>query len=141
MSSGIVHERWNRRVAIMAGAAVGIAGPNLLSIIEVSTLTSLTIWAWGMMLSPDLDLSENKWGCRAKHRWGLLSGYWVPYGKMFKHRGMSHWIAIGTGTRLLYGLWPLLWWASDTGHWDVVVFVFLCGCVSDAVHLVLDTFN
>ncbi len=51
-----------------------------------------------LMLSPDLDLRHNQ----ARRRWGLLGFVWIPYTKIFKHRGISHSILFGTLTRLGY---------------------------------------
>ena len=43
----------------------------------------------GILLHPDLDQGE------------------TPYGKVRKHRGLSHWPIIGTADRLLWFCWPL----------------------------------
>lgn len=51
-----------------------------------------------LLLSPDLDLRHN----RSRRRWGLLGFIWVPYTKIFKHRGVSHSLLLGTLTRLGY---------------------------------------
>jgi uncharacterized metal-binding protein len=51
--------------------------------------------ASGVAFTPDLDLAENY----DKGLWGLA---WWPYGKLFKHRGASHWYVIGSVVRLLY---------------------------------------
>lgn len=50
------------------------------------------------LLSPDLDLRHN----RSRRRWGLLGFIWIPYTKVFKHRGVSHSLLFGTLTRLGY---------------------------------------
>jgi uncharacterized metal-binding protein len=58
-----------------------------------------------LMLSPDLDLRHN----RSRRRWGPLGFLWLPYTKIFKHRGVSHSLIFGTLTRLGYlGLIALL---------------------------------
>jgi uncharacterized metal-binding protein len=58
-----------------------------------------------LMLSPDLDLRHN----RSRRRWGPLGFLWIPYTKIFKHRGVSHSLIFGTLTRLGYlGLIALL---------------------------------
>jgi uncharacterized metal-binding protein len=58
-----------------------------------------------LMLSPDLDLRHN----RSRRRWGPLGFLWIPYTKIFKHRGVSHSLIFGTLTRLGYlGLLALL---------------------------------
>lgn len=51
-----------------------------------------------LMLSPDLDLPASK----ILKRWGWLRVIWVPYQKMFKHRGMSHNLIFGPLTRIAY---------------------------------------
>ncbi|MCX8104077.1 MAG: metal-binding protein [Candidatus Bipolaricaulota bacterium] len=51
-----------------------------------------------LLLSPDLDLRHN----RSRRRWGVLGFIWVPYTKVFKHRGISHSLLLGTLTRLGY---------------------------------------
>lgn len=51
-----------------------------------------------LLLSPDLDLRHNS----ARRRWGPLGFIWVPYFKIFKHRGMSHSLLLGSLTRLVY---------------------------------------
>ena len=51
-----------------------------------------------LLLSPDLDLRYN----RSRRRWGLLGFIWIPYTKVFKHRGVSHSVLLGTLTRLGY---------------------------------------
>jgi len=78
-----------------------------------------------LYLTPDLDQAEG-WGCYSFHRMRKLNpllgaiwqGYWYKYGKMCKHRGLSHTPIVGTLGRVLYGLpWLLplvliafLWW-------------------------------
>lgn len=61
------------------------------------------IWAYlvgTFLLSPDLDLSEGR--VDSKRRWGVLGFLWVPYGRLFSHRGTSHTWVLGPLTRLAY---------------------------------------
>ncbi len=51
-----------------------------------------------LLLSPDLDLRHN----RSRRRWGPLGFIWIPYTKVFAHRGISHSLLLGTLTRLVY---------------------------------------
>ena len=51
-----------------------------------------------LLLSPDLDLRHNN----TRRRWGPLGFIWIPYFKIFKHRGMSHSLMFGSLTRLVY---------------------------------------
>lgn len=52
------------------------------------------------LVTPDLDLANRS--VRAKQHWGLLGILWVPYGAVFRHRGLSHSWLLGPLTRLLY---------------------------------------
>lgn len=61
-------------------------------------LFSLAYLFSSLMLSPDLDLRHNK----ARSNWGVLGFVWIPYTKIFKHRGLSHSLILGTFTRLAY---------------------------------------
>jgi len=55
------------------------------------------------LITPDLDLAEHPTSRpRAMRRWGPLAWIWLPYGALFRHRGLSHtWLA-GPLSRLLY---------------------------------------
>ncbi len=55
-----------------------------------------------LFLSPDLDLARSD----PHNRWGALRVCWIPYAKLFRHRGYSHNPLIGPLSRLLY---LLLW--------------------------------
>jgi len=58
------------------------------------------------LITPDLDLANRS--VRAKKHWGLLGILWVPYGAVFRHRGLSHSWLLGPLTRLIYLLMLLL---------------------------------
>lgn len=49
-------------------------------------------------LTPDNDLIQSN----PNRRWKLLRFIWIPYTKVFSHRGMSHVPFYGTFTKLLY---------------------------------------
>ena len=51
-----------------------------------------------LLFSPDLDLRHNS----ARNNWGVLGFVWIPYTKIFKHRGLSHSLIFGVLTRLAY---------------------------------------
>ena len=61
---------------------------------------TLGFLAGTFLLSPDLDLSEGR--VDSKRRWGVLGFLWVPYGRLFSHRGLSHTWLLGPLTRLAY---------------------------------------
>jgi len=91
----------------------------------------------GVVITPDMDLAENFKG----------EPFWYLYGRLFKHRGISHWPVIGTLTRMIYMVIlavPVVllmgwgWWLSDrlTDLWS---YVWLGGLVlADVLHYVLD---
>ena len=54
------------------------------------------------LVTPDLDLANRS--VRAKSNWGVFGILWLPYGALFKHRGLSHSWLLGPLTRLLYML-------------------------------------
>jgi len=49
-------------------------------------------------LSPDLDLPQS----RPFRRWGIFRWFWIPYARLFRHRGLSHRFFLGPLTRVLY---------------------------------------
>jgi len=70
---------------------MGPGWPGLLTFAVAYLFSSL-------LLSPDLDLRSNS----ARRRWGVLGVIWVPYTKVFKHRGLSHNLLLGPLTRIGY---------------------------------------
>lgn len=91
----------------------------------------------GVVITPDMDLAENFKG----------EPFWYLYGRLFKHRGISHAPVVGTLTRVLYMVifaapvfllmgWG--WWLSDR-LMDLWSYVWLGGLVlADVFHYVLD---
>lgn len=70
---------------------------------DVVTLPELGVFGGAyllssFLLSPDLDLRYNS----ARRRWGPLGFIWIPYSKVFKHRGLSHNPLLGPLTRIGY---------------------------------------
>lgn len=98
MPSGRVHETIN--LTVLGGGVVaylvygGSPGePRALAL-------ALAYLAGTFLLSPDLDLAEK--GTRSQRRWGPLGLLWRPYGRLFRHRGLSHTWVLGPLTRLGY---------------------------------------
>lgn len=50
------------------------------------------------LLSPDNDIYHSK----PNKRWKILRFIWIPYTKIFKHRGISHIPIYGIITKMLY---------------------------------------
>lgn len=75
---------------------------------------------FGILLHPDLDLGD------------------TPYGKLRKHRGLSHWPIIGTLDRLVWFCGPLilvLWPRLDL---EIMLPIIVGLTLSDALHTGLD---
>lgn len=69
------------------------------------------------LITPDLDLADGH--VNAKRNWGLLGGLWIPYGKMSRHRGISHSWITGPLTRVIYLavlIGALVWIARGAGY-------------------------
>lgn len=118
MPSGRVHNIINTSsYGVMAAAALYGIQQNLLVITPMQALSFTLAYAAGtFLLSPDLNLAEGR--VNSKRRWGWLGFVWVPYGRMFSHRGLSHTWLLGPLTRLVYvGLLLLSVWALISAAW------------------------
>ncbi|GGL68164.1 hydrolase [Deinococcus aerolatus] len=100
--SGRVHNLINiAAYSVLAAAALILSRQELLTVTPVQALNFTVAYAAGtFLLSPDLDLADGR--VDSKRYWGLLGFLWVPYGKLFRHRGLSHSWVIGPLTRLAY---------------------------------------
>ena len=68
----------------------------------------------GDIVGPDQDqetISGEEWAVikRLGPLGFLWVGFWYPYALLFRHRGVSHWPLLGTFTRWLYLVGPLMW--------------------------------
>lgn len=109
MPSGRVHNLINiAAYSVLAAGVLLATRQDLLTVTPVQALSfSVAFFAGTLLLSPDLDLADGP--VDSKRRWGVLGVMWVPYGWLFRHRGLSHTWLLGPLTRLVYlGLWGLL---------------------------------
>ena len=149
MSSGRTHRLVNT-TALIIPLAIGVAW--LIGDHSIGKWQSLGALAGGYFFStmgiyPDLDVggSVRTFGERGKY-WGTFLHYWsMPYGWMFKHRGISHEHMVGTVTRIaVLGIWviPLFPLLVLGVSWQVVVaysaWVFLGMTVADSMHIGAD---
>ena len=112
MSSGRTHRLVNMMALIVPASA---AGAWFLGDYSIGNWQSLATLAGGYFLStvginPDQDIGGGRRTFPERGGlWGSFLFYWsMPYGFMFKHRGISHEHVIGTLTRVLFmGLWIL----------------------------------
>lgn len=100
MPSGRVHEAINISVLGLASAAYWVYQKEIAVSQPVAVAFASSFLVGTFLITPDLDLAEQQ--VRAKGRWGWLGFFWVPYGWMFSHRGLSHTWIIGPLTRILY---------------------------------------
>ncbi|WP_170928708.1 metal-binding protein [Deinococcus hopiensis] len=102
MPSGRVHNLIN--IAAYSVLAAGVLVATRQSLVAVAPAQALNFtlgfFAGTFLLSPDLDLADGQ--VDSKRRWGPLGVLWVPYGRMFSHRGLSHTWLLGPLTRLVY---------------------------------------
>ncbi len=93
MASGKFHDKVNLGTgAILTGLLIGLER-------SVPVVVSFVIgWLFATLIfSPDTDVMPKK-------RSGVLQFFLYPYSILFKHRGVSHMIFVGTLVRVLYGL-------------------------------------
>lgn len=104
MAKGTTHDQVTMALAsVMAGAALYTGAGWLI----YSALGATA----GLLLSPDLDLSNSAWKCKAWHRWNRLNlgWYWKPYGLLPHRSPLSHWPLVGTAGRVIYVV-PIGFW-------------------------------
>ncbi len=161
VARGVTHEAVEAAVlggVMLVAAAVNVAtGGWLLEVVGLPTATAFVagFLAGSLLLSPDLDMASYQ-SVLAKRRWGVLRGLWIPYGLLFKHRGVSHSYVIGPASRLGYlalwvwgALWVVrrlgfeLWWVGLGGlalwPWQRLVVAAVVGVVlANWSHLMTD---
>lgn len=99
MPNGQTHNAIN--LAALAVTSVAAIAARI-EIPIVLAITGTAAYAAGtFLLSPDLDLSDTM-RTGSKKAWGRLGFIWVPYGLMFRHRGISHSWLVGPFTRIAY---------------------------------------
>ncbi len=152
MPSGKAHCILNLKAALPFG--VGAAGvATFVSSAATDPLLALAAFAGGYLLStcgvnPDQDLGHIRIFPERWPVWGMLLFWWsLPYGKLFRHRGISHWPVVGTLTRVLVmGLWivPLLLWLfpqiPKLELFQYSLWAFAGLAVADLAHIAADLF-
>jgi len=93
MASGKFHDKVNLGTgAVITGLLIGYER-------SLPVVVSFVIgWLFATLIfSPDTDVMPKK-------RTGVLQFFLYPYSILFKHRGVSHIILVGTLIRIVYGL-------------------------------------
>lgn len=106
MARGRSHEKID--LLVLGGLALAYRGADQAVGGTLSaTLGAAGGWAFvagflagSLLLTPDLDIAFQT--VNAKRRWGPLQRLWLPYGALFRHRGVSHTYLLGPATRLIY---------------------------------------
>lgn len=107
MPSGRTHEAINlTSFGVVAGSYAWARSAGLtdrygtLLASETALVFAVSFLIGTFFITPDLDLAYGR--VQARNNWGLLGRLWVPYGRMFRHRGWSHSWVVGPLTRLIY---------------------------------------
>jgi uncharacterized metal-binding protein len=121
------HLRMSNFAAIFAAAGMAYYTQSF-PLAAICAIACLFQERWA---SADRDLEEKRKG-------SLGHWYWLPYGKLVRHRAIwSHGLIVGTVIRLLYGYWGipfmLLWLVPPVGMaWCIGALA------NDVGHLLLD---
>ena len=126
------------------GTTVGlVVGASTSGLDPLSTIAMAAGCLSGNVLTPDLDLAENK-----ARRLDPVGLFFLPYGLLFKHRSfLSHAPIIGTAIRLAYVIMPVALFLAAISRLDILTWIFhqplawrlVMGlAVADLDHLVLD---
>ncbi len=97
MPDGKTHEHANLALVPASALLVATAFPPEQALAYLAGGLFGTFW-----VTPDLDLSAHNAEVRPLRYWGPLKVIWVPYGIVFRHRGLSHTWIVGPLSRLLY---------------------------------------
>jgi len=103
----------------------------------------------GLFLSPDLDIEKGSisdtfvrklFGNVISKVWRV---FWYPYGKLSKHRGLSHALFIGTTVRVLYIGTPIILTSFVLNFPETIPnlpywWLFAGLCLIDAIHILMD---
>lgn len=127
MSKGVDHIR----------AGTTLAGLSM----PFSPVVGLGVLFSNFLCSPDMDLKQS----HPQKNWGLFQLYWLPYAKLFKHRGISHFPILGTLSRVFWVL-PLVvgfFVLTDTPPPSPTsIGMFILGmALNDILHLLMDSTN
>jgi uncharacterized metal-binding protein len=108
--SGRVHEAINTGALGLGSAAYWVFQQDIAISQPVAVAFVGSFLLGTFLITPDLDLAERQ--VQAKGRWGWLGLFWVPYGWIFSHRGLSHTWIVGPLTRIMYlgGMGVALYW-------------------------------
>lgn len=135
MSSGRVH--------FVANVSVGLAFWGFMSITENPNTIPLSLGlALGTIITPDYDYKniriKNKIEKNVPIIGSLWTTFWLPYALIFKHRGLSHNIIIGTPSRFLYLLIIPLFIFRNYIDIQFLFILFLGWYLQDLVHYFFD---
>lgn len=135
MSSGRVH--------FVANVSVGLAFWGFMSITENPNTIPLSLGlALGTVITPDYDYKniriKNKIEKNVPIIGSLWTTFWLPYALIFKHRGLSHNIIIGTPSRFLYLFIIPLFIFRNYIDIQFLFILFLGWYLQDLVHYFFD---
>ncbi len=139
MPNAKTHDRANIFVTHLLAIPITIYDP-------LAGILFLSGGVWSLLLSPDLDWDqklEERWGpdkrqySKPCERWPWpFRQWWGLYAQLFKHRGISHNILVGTLIRLLWLGYPVLFSIIEPR----TLWLWLGVFVADLTHIILDKF-
>jgi uncharacterized metal-binding protein len=137
MPDGRTHERTN---LLLGASAFSLLAWQKALPPELLFAGAAGFTAGTFLVTPDMD-QAGKGSSRALRRWGPLALLWLPYGLVFRHRGLSHLWPLGALTRLLYLLLlasPLLGPRPDWLFSPPALAFFAGFLLADLLHVLLD---
>lgn len=148
MANGSVHFKANVLCGLSIFALLNISNNNIyintiqthIDIIQVHIGLLL-----GTIITPDYDFDKiyiKKIIKKIPVLGFLWNLYWYPYSKLFKHRGLSHNVLLGTLTRVLYLNLPILLFCLFNNIYiynNTYIYILLGWYIQDFVHYILDS--
>lgn len=152
MPSGKVHDRiWKISLFPVLVFNVVVLGSLSFYIRSSSPMAFIIGYLLGSFIEPDLDqlaitTSEGRLLRWFKDLGALVIGYFTWYAYRFKHRGISHYPIVGTATRWMWIMTPLMIiWVIGGDYENFEIYkngwfwwMFLGNCFSDLLHIGAD---
>ena len=148
MANGSVHFKANVLCGLSTLALLNINNNTIYiynTQVHIDTIQVSIGLILGTIITPDYDFDKTYIKKIIKKipvigfLWNL---YWYPYSKLFKHRGLSHNLLLGTITRVLYLSLPILLFCLFTNTYiynNTYMYILLGWYIQDFVHYILDS--
>ena len=140
MASGKTHAKYAVAVLTMTATASPFVAHVYGGTVAISAVAGAVS---GWLVTPDADIphithDERRMIRRLSIVGRIWVAYWWPYGRIFRHRGISHAPLVGTLTRMLYLMWWLPLVIAEPPSVGAVLPFAAMWCVQDIIHLAAD---